>query len=198
MTRIKNWDAMYKTRAYQRCWNYKTHSPELAAVVASGLVPEKARVLDVGCGTGSDALFLSAMGYATTAIDISPEALNIAAKRSAALGLTVDWRVGDVLEIPLEDSQFDFVCDRGCFHHILESNRPRYANEISRVLHPQGVLFLVGSCKSHMFVPVDERAVKQTFDRQFEHSRLVPLTMVSDNVELEANMVILRKRGATH
>jgi len=91
------------------------------------------RALDVGCGTGTDAIFLAQRGYNVSAIDISEEAIKIAKSRSQE----VDFRVADVLNLPFEDETFEFVNDNGCFHQLDSSKWNKFIKEVARVMKPK-------------------------------------------------------------
>lgn len=75
-------------------------------------LPNDARVLDIATGTGRFALTLSAKGFAVTAVDGSPEMLNLVAQKAAATGQEVVCKEGDVRNLPFESERFDGAC---CF-----------------------------------------------------------------------------------
>ncbi len=114
---------------------------ELAGFLAGlGELPRTA--LDVGCGTGGDAVFLAGLGIATTGLDLSSDALGRARGRAEAGGVDVTWIEGSALDLPLDDASIDLVTDRGCLHHIDERDHGRYASEAARVLRPGGTLLV--------------------------------------------------------
>ncbi len=114
---------------------------ELAGFLAAlGELPRTA--LDVGCGTGGDAVFLAELGIGTTGLDLSSDALDRARERAAAGGVDVTWVEGSALDLPLADASIDLITDRGCLHHIDARDRPRYASEAARVLRPGGILLV--------------------------------------------------------
>jgi magnesium-protoporphyrin O-methyltransferase len=81
---------------------------EMRETLLSWLPPDLrgARVLDAGCGSGAIATVLAERGAKVVAVDISPTLVNLAQER-APKSLTVDWRVGDMLDSKL--GAFDFV-----------------------------------------------------------------------------------------
>jgi ubiquinone/menaquinone biosynthesis C-methylase UbiE len=95
------------------------------------------RALDLGCGTGTDAVFLAQKGFNVSAIDISEEAIKIAKLKALKAGVKIDFIVGDVLEMPFEDQTFEFVNDNGCFHQLAESSWKRFIEELFRVMRPK-------------------------------------------------------------
>lgn len=93
------------------------------------------RVLLVGAGTGLDLPFLP-QGPAYTAIDITPSMLRRLEQRARRLGLTVDARVMDGMNMQLDDASFDLVV----LHLILAviPDPRRCLDEAARVLRPGG------------------------------------------------------------
>lgn len=126
----------------QHEWTAGTASPEIIKLVWDGVIAPGARVLDVGCGIGSESVFMAARGMRVTAIDISPSAIETGKKLAAAYSVEVDFRCADALALPCADSEFDVYCDQGCFHHMADDERPRYVSELSRVLKPGGMFVL--------------------------------------------------------
>ena len=194
---MNHWDRIYETGAYKRQWDYKYPSQELVATVAIKGVPEKGVALDVGCGAGRDAIFLAKCGYRVIGIDISDKAIEIAKERAAEAGVDIEWHVGNVLELPLADQSVDFVTDRGCFHLISEDDRAKYAQEIYRVLKPEGNLLLRGfGCgHAHGIVPVTHEQIEKFFpSAQFQKGPFLPIALVADAGELEGNIMVMQKK----
>ena len=75
----------------------------------SKLFPQKAKILDVGCGLGREAFVLSDMDFTVTGIDISHEVLNQVKTLSSQKGynITFDWYNGHVL--PFVNNSFDII-----------------------------------------------------------------------------------------
>ncbi|MFQ6020708.1 MAG: class I SAM-dependent methyltransferase [Candidatus Aenigmatarchaeota archaeon] len=94
-------------------------------------------VLDVGCGTGTDAIFLAQNGFKVTAIDISEEAIRIAKSKAEKAGVKIDFRIGDALDMPFEDETFELVNDNGFFHLLDKPNRALFVKEVSRIMKPK-------------------------------------------------------------
>jgi SAM-dependent methyltransferase len=106
-----------------------------AAYRAAVRVPPGTRVLEYGCGVGSESFDLAAAGANVTAIDISPVALRLAAQEAARRGLMIEFREmnAEVLDFP--DATFDLVCGSAIVHHL---DLDRAVPEIARVLRPGG------------------------------------------------------------
>src|SRR3989442_15462321 len=91
------------------------------------------RVLEVGCGTGSDLLQFAKHGAIATGVDITPAHLELARQRVGHLATIVE---GDGRHLPFPDASFDYVYSHGVLHH---SDEPRkMVEEIYRVLRPGG------------------------------------------------------------
>jgi len=63
-------------------------------------------VLDAGCGTGENALFLAAGGHQVTGIDFVDEAIRRARRKAAERGLIVEFQVKDAMELGDWDKRF--------------------------------------------------------------------------------------------
>ncbi len=126
-------------------WDTGAPDPLLVAMVESRAV-SPSRTLEVGCGTGTNAIFLAERGFDVLGVDVSPLALDKA--REKAQGRcrfeTVDFLAAAP---PPWGEPFQFVFDRGCFHIFDEdSERARFAEQVAAQLVEGGVwLSLIGS-----------------------------------------------------
>lgn len=137
-----SWDEAYINGSFRDMWDLSFPSQELVAFIATINFPKETVGLDVGCGAGRETVFLAQHGLNMIGVDISVEALRIAAERAKEAGVQVDWRYGNVLDLPIEDHSIDFVNDRGCFHSIAEEKRDQFAREIARIIKPGGLMLL--------------------------------------------------------
>ena len=94
------WESAYESGEYKH-WEFSYPSPELIALAAAGVPQRNARVLDVGSGGGTDAIFMAQRGFRVIGVDISSAALKIAEKRAKKAHVEVDWLRGNVLELPI-------------------------------------------------------------------------------------------------
>jgi SAM-dependent methyltransferase len=100
--------------------------------------PERARWLDVGCGTGVfTELVLDTCAPATIAA-VDPSAAQIELARHKPVAQWVDFRVADAQQLPFADARFDVVASALVINFI--PDRPRAIAEMRRVLRPGGVV----------------------------------------------------------
>jgi SAM-dependent methyltransferase len=94
-----------------------------------------ARALDLGCGTGRDAVYLSGLGWTVTGVDAVPRAMDAASRRATAANVEVNWVLGDVtrLETLGIGDGYSMVIDRGCFHGLSDEERGRCAEGVTAV-----------------------------------------------------------------
>ncbi len=93
-----------------------------------------ARVLDVGCGAGTNSIFLARRGFRVSGVDLAPAAIAVAKKRATRAGLTVDFQVADALRLPFPTASFGGAVDVGCFHTFDLHLRPAFSREMARIL----------------------------------------------------------------
>jgi ubiquinone/menaquinone biosynthesis C-methylase UbiE len=185
------WDSAYKSREFEH-WELDYPSPELVSLIAAGTVRKSEKVLDVGCGGGLDAIFLAQCGLSVICVDVSPAALKIAERRAKKACVEVDWRLGNVLDLPVEDDAVDLVTDRGLFHVIEDADRPKYSSELYRVLKVHGCALIRGA--SDRFNPVTEEAVRRYFSSNFESGPVLPIPLFSKVGVIDGKIVFLKKR----
>lgn len=107
--------------------------------LAERLTP-RGRVLDLACGTGRIAIPLARRGFEVAGIDISRRVLEIARSEAPAL----DFRHGDMRELPWDDASFDAVVNVWTAFGYFETQEEdeRVVAEVARVLRPGGVFVL--------------------------------------------------------
>ena len=124
-------------------WDTGTPDAQLVDMIESGVIAP-GRTLEIGCGTGTNAIFLAQHGFDVLGVDISEIAVSRA--RAKANGLC-RFEVVDILAAAPSGGPFAFVFDRGCFHAFDdEHERARFAGRVAAELVEDGVwLSLIGS-----------------------------------------------------
>lgn len=137
------WEDWYARADYRRMpWFSPRPSPWLVAAVRDRSIARGVSVLDVGCGTGSNTLWLQRRGFRSVGVDVSRTAIAVATRRARTAGLAATFRVANAADLPFRSGAFGAALDTGCFHSLPLRLRPRYAGEIARVLRP-GAPFLL-------------------------------------------------------
>ncbi|MDA0352515.1 MAG: class I SAM-dependent methyltransferase [Chloroflexi bacterium] len=190
------WDERYASAAAREHGEPLAASPDLAAIVAAGHIPTGGVTLDLGCGAGTDAIFLASLGFRSIGLDLSSEAIKVARTRAADAGVMVDWREGSVLELPFSDASVHFAQDRGCFHHVPDAERERYADELTRVLVPGARFLLCGGRHSggHEGEAADTASMDRVFASEFTRGAVVPYVMQSHGGSMDAYLVLFERR----
>jgi ubiquinone/menaquinone biosynthesis C-methylase UbiE len=192
------WEKAFESGEYKH-WEFSYPSPEFVALTAAGVPRKGARVLDVGCGGGVDAIFMAHCGFRVTGIDISAAALGIARKRAKKAHVKVDWQRGNVLELPINNESIDFITDRGLFHLIEDPVRPAYSAELYRVLKNGGRALIRGASKEsghNQFNPVREEAIGKYFlASKLKSSLVMPVLLLSVEGVMDGRIVMLQKTG---
>jgi SAM-dependent methyltransferase len=100
-------------------------------------------VLDAGCGTGENALFLASKGRQVTGIDFLDEPIARARRKAMERRTWVTFLVRDALTLARWDERFDNAIDCGLFHVFGDDDRKRYVDGLATVLKPGGRVFLM-------------------------------------------------------
>lgn len=100
----------------------------------------KGKALGLGCGGGRHAMLLAERGFDVYGIDFATPAIAMARANAEHAGLQIDFKRGDALDLPYNESFFDVVNDDGCLHHIDPAKWPLYVLNVARVLKSGGTL----------------------------------------------------------
>lgn len=105
------------------------------------------RALEIGCGTGDNAMFLAQSGFDVTATEIVDRALEAACSKAKDKGVNCRFVLKDILEKDIPCTPFNFVFDRGCFHSFdSPDKRKKFAQVVAGHLAPGGYwLSLLGN-----------------------------------------------------
>jgi len=133
-------------------WDTGVVPQELSALVeGDGSLPT-GRALDVGCGTGTQSVYLAQHGWRVTAIDAVDRPLARARARAEAAHVSVDWIKADVGELGglgIEPG-LSLAFDRGCFHGLNDRQRAAYAAGVTALAAPGATLLMMGFAPSRV------------------------------------------------
>ena len=130
-------------RAYEGTppWDIGRPQGEVVRLARQGVL--KGRVLDVGCGTGENALYLAERGREVWGVDSAARAIEKARVKAESRDLAARFLVRDALELEDLRVQFDAAIDSGMFHSLTDAERPLYARSLSAALRPGATLYLL-------------------------------------------------------
>jgi SAM-dependent methyltransferase len=118
------------------------------------------KVLEIGCGMGTDGAQFARAGADYTGIDLTNAAVELARKRFAASELKGDFLVSDGENLDFANDSFDLVYSHGVLHHTPDIEAA--VREIHRVLKPGGramvMLYHRGSYNYRVGIRVLRRA----------------------------------------
>jgi SAM-dependent methyltransferase len=105
-------------------WDIGEPQPRLIELDRGGAIT--GTVLDAGCGTGDNALYLARNGYTVTGLDAAPSAIAHARTKASQQRLRVEFAVADALELSAYQGRFDTIIDSGLFHVFSNADQSRY------------------------------------------------------------------------
>ncbi|MFO0891891.1 MAG: class I SAM-dependent methyltransferase [Isosphaeraceae bacterium] len=157
-------------------WDIPGPQPAIVELQEAGAIGQA--VLDAGCGTGENALFLASRGHEVWGIDFIPTAIDRARAKAEDRGLAVHFRVGDAFALEDLGREFDTVIDCGLFHTFSDEDRPRYISGLGAVVRPGGRVIIL--CFSDEEPPgqgprrISQRELREAFRDGWEIAEIRP------------------------
>jgi len=127
-------------------WDSGVPPPELVSVVEGPEHLPPGKALDLGCGTGTNSIYMQQHGWETTGVDFVPRAIAAARRKASAAALSPQLLVGDVTrlgELNLGGG-YSLLLDLGCFHSIPDEGRDAYVTGVSAAAAPGATILLFG------------------------------------------------------
>ena len=145
MTENIEWNDRY--REGDLPWDTGRPSSELQRVLSQNKI-QPSRALELGCGTGTNSVWLAQQGFEPTGVDLAPLAIERAEERAHLAGVKARFVVADVLGLPDLGGPFTFFFDRGCYHAVRRDAPDQYAPAVARQLASGGRgLVLAGNAR---------------------------------------------------
>lgn len=119
-------------------WDTGVTPPELDRFVESH---PPGRALDLGCGTGTNVVYLARHGWEAVGVDFAGRAIAKARRRARDAGVSSTFLVGDATRLAVT-GRFDLALDIGCLHSIAVSGRAGYMAGLARVVRSGGTFLL--------------------------------------------------------
>jgi len=130
-------------------------------------------VLDVGCGTGENALFLAGLGHGVTGVDFAVAAIERARGRAVDRAIPAEFIVDDALDLARLERRFDTALDVGTFHTLQPHERVRYAASLASVVRLGGRCFLLCWSDRNPFGRGPERVARRDIRAAFRRDWIV-------------------------
>jgi SAM-dependent methyltransferase len=122
-------------------WDTGISPPELLQFIQ---LNSPRRALDLGCGTGTNALTLARNGWQTTGVDFIPRSIRQARQKARVAGLKIHFFIDSVSRLQNISGHFDLILDVGCFHGLVKYEKLAYQQNLLRLLAPGGSYLLYG------------------------------------------------------
>jgi SAM-dependent methyltransferase len=116
---------------------------ELVTLVENGTLAP-CRAIDLGCGTGANAIYLAQHGFTVTGVDFAPAGIDTATRAAAEAGVTVDFIVDDLTDLRQTTGPFDFLLDYGVLDDLRARQRHPYKRNILPLTRPGSRFLLWG------------------------------------------------------
>ncbi len=157
----------------QTPWDTRITPPEVMEFIQK-TPPGKA--LDLGCGTGTNAISLASHGWEVTGVDFVSKAIETARRKAAKANLSIRFLVADVSRLGLPENHFDYALDIGCLFTLEEPDRTRYAQNLAKILKPGGCFMLYAwlpRLRDNKIWGISPEAVEALLSPSFVKTRLV-------------------------
>ncbi len=171
MNEAKWWEQTYKEAPEEEIpWERGDPRPELVELINNMKFTPGTKMLDLGCGLGTQTIYTASKGFDAYGIDFSPTAIAKAKKKAKEAGAKVNFTVGNVLSLPYQDNIFSFAFDFGCLHHNT-AKAEGYLDELKRVLKKRG-LYLLFTFPERL----SQEKIHSLFEKDFEILELASTT----------------------
>ena len=122
-------------------WDTGISPPELIAFIQTH---PAGRAVDLGCGTGTNAITLAKHGWEVVGVDYIRRAIRTARQNARQARVDIKFLLEDVTHLEELDGNFDLVLDIGCFHNLPQDGKTRYMKQLQRLLAPSGAYLVYG------------------------------------------------------
>jgi SAM-dependent methyltransferase len=126
-------------------WDTGISPPELLEFIETH---PPGRAIDLGCGTGTNAITLAKAGWQVTGIDFAPRAIKRARQKLKQAGISAQVQVNDATKLSGISGPFDLAFDLGCLHGIPKEAHGNYLDQLDRILASGGFWLLYSFLRS--------------------------------------------------
>jgi SAM-dependent methyltransferase len=116
---------------------------EVVSLIESGRI-KPGRAIDLGCGTGANAIYLAQQGFEVTGVDYAVAGIEKAKTRAKEAGAAANFIVDDLTNLTHVNGTFDFLLDFGVLDDLRLHQREAYLNNLLPLTHPGSIYLLWG------------------------------------------------------
>ena len=138
---MRNWSFDLHYLLGRPPWDTKVTPPEVVELIGGEVLPP-GRALDLGCGTGTNCMYLARHGWEVVGVDFSILAIRRARRKARRAGVDCQFYRDDVTDLAFLTDPFDLALDIGCLHSLPPEEWERYAAEVARLVR-LGDLYLL-------------------------------------------------------
>jgi SAM-dependent methyltransferase len=155
-------------------WDRGAIPRELTGLVEGPEALSPGKAVDIGCGTGTQAIYLARHGWQVTGVDIVDRVLEAASAKAHAARVAVQWKRGDVARLAdvVGEGGFSLLFDQGCFHGLPDQAREGYVRGATSIA-TSGALFLFAA-----FVPARRGPLPRGIGREEIETRFAQWELV--------------------
>lgn len=144
MIKSQGWDWKIVKNDFDNIWR----TPSIESYYLVNRWHDKKEFLDLGCGRGRHSILFGKNNFNVHSFDISEEAIKSTKEWAESEGLTFDYKIGDMLELPYNDNSMDSILCRNVISHTDTEGIKKVISELRRVLKINGECYLTLASKS--------------------------------------------------
>jgi cyclopropane fatty-acyl-phospholipid synthase-like methyltransferase len=164
---FENWSFDLQYLLGRARWDTGVTPPEVVEQIERGdLTP--GRALDLGCGTGTNCIYLARHGWEAVGVDFSALAIRRARRKARRAGVDCRFYQADVTDLAFLTGPFDLALDIGCLHSVPPEGWARYAAGLARLVRPGGHYML------YAFTPRSDRSKSRGLAPEEVRRRFAP------------------------
>ena len=148
-------------------WDTEISPPELIEFMETH---PPGQALDLGCGTGTNALTISSYGWEVIGVDSSHLAIRRAEEKAQLEAARVEFQRLDVSRLRGLTGEFNLILDIGCYHSLSLHARARYIQRVAQLIHPRGTYLLytwLSDIHEAQARPPSAKEIEQEFSPHF-------------------------------
>jgi cyclopropane fatty-acyl-phospholipid synthase-like methyltransferase len=149
-------------------WDRGIPASGLVALVEGPNALAIGRAIDLGCGSGTNSIYLWQHGWTVTAVDMEPRAVRAARRNAEAAHVSLSVVEGDVTRLREANvgDDFNLIVDVGCFHTLPARLRDAYVETVSSIAAPGATLFMF-AFSANRIAPMRSGVTREEIEQRF-------------------------------